>query len=86
MVTSLKRIENFGQAYELKKQQAGVLTEGVTKANDLFVSGYASYLEVITAQRNVLDAELSLVNTRKEQFLALIELYRALGGGWQVGQ
>jgi outer membrane protein TolC len=31
----------------------------------------------------VLEAELELINTRQEQFLAIVDLYRALGGGWQ---
>ncbi len=46
-------------------------------------SGYASYLEVITAQRSVPEAELALINTKQAQFLSLTDLYRALGGGWE---
>jgi outer membrane protein TolC len=38
---------------------------------------------VITAQRSVLEAELSLINTKRAHFLSLTDLYRSLGGGWE---
>ncbi|GGM77587.1 RND transporter [Dyadobacter beijingensis] len=81
--TSLKKLENTKQIGELKRQEVDVLQQAVVTSKDLFLTGYASYLEVITAQRSVLQEELNLTNVRKEQFLALVELYRALGGGWE---
>lgn len=60
-----------------------MLQQAVTISNDLLAGGYASYLKVIMAQRSVLEAELDLINTKQSQFLALTELYRALGGGWE---
>ncbi len=83
VLTSLQRVENFKQAYELREQEAQVLLNAVSTSNDLFAAGYATYLEVITAQERVLEAELNMINTRKEIFLALTSLYQALGGGWQ---
>lgn len=80
---SLKALENYDKVYLLKEQQADVLHEAVTTSNDLFLAGFASYLEVITAQKAVLEAELGLINARTRQFVTVIELYRALGGGWQ---
>jgi multidrug efflux system outer membrane protein len=44
--------------------------------------GVVSYLEVLDAQRQVFSAELDLSNSRLTQLLAVIDLYRALGGGW----
>ncbi|MGX5858359.1 efflux transporter outer membrane subunit [Dyadobacter jiangsuensis] len=81
--TSLKKLENTRQIGDLKKQEVEVLQQAVATSKDLFLTGYASYLEVITAQRSVLQEELNLTNVQKEQFLALVELYRALGGGWE---
>jgi multidrug efflux system outer membrane protein len=81
--TSLKKLENTRRIGDLKKQEVEVLQQAVATSKDLFLTGYASYLEVITAQRGVLQEELNLTNVQKEQFLALIELYRALGGGWE---
>ena len=83
VVTSLKRIENYREVYALREQEAAVLSDAVSTANDLFAAGYATYLEVITAQARVLEAELGVTNTRQEIFIAIIDLYRALGGGWK---
>jgi multidrug efflux system outer membrane protein len=55
----------------------------VATANELYLTGYANYLEVITAQKNVLEAELQLAKQKKEIYTALVQLYRSLGGGWQ---
>ena len=83
VTTGLRGVENYRQVAELQTQEVDVLRQAVTTSNDLFKSGYASYLEVITAQRSVLEAELALINTKQAQFLSLTDLYRALGGGWQ---
>ncbi len=83
VVTNLRRAENYRQAYELRKEEAEVLKAAVSTSDLLFAAGYANYLEVITAQARVLEAELSVVDTRKEIFVSLINLYRALGGGWK---
>lgn len=60
-----------------------MLSKAVQTARDLYVGGYANYLEVITAQKGVLDAELEMVDTRLKMMQAKVDLYRALGGGWQ---
>lgn len=83
VVTSLRGVENYRTIADLQAQEVAVLGQAVTISNELFASGYASYLEVITAQRSVLEAELALINTRQAQFLSLTDLYRALGGGWE---
>jgi outer membrane protein TolC len=67
----------------LQAEEVQTLTNAVSISNELFRSGYATYLEVITAQRSVLEAELALITTKQAQFLALTNLYRDLGGGWQ---
>ena len=45
-----------------------------------------AYLEVVTAQEERLRAELSLAEVKGEQHQAVIQLYRALGGGWNMGK
>ena len=49
----------------------------------LFKNGMANYLEVIIAQSNLLQAELELASIKKDRLIANVELYRALGGGWE---
>ncbi|GAB3259495.1 TolC family protein [Larkinella harenae] len=83
VMTSLRGIENYRKVADLQTQEVAVLNQAATISDELFATGYANYLEVITAQRSVLTAELSLVNTKRAQFLALVDLYRSLGGGWQ---
>ncbi|GAB3929464.1 TolC family protein [Larkinella terrae] len=83
VMTSLRGIENFRKVADLQDQEVKVLGQAATISDELFATGYASYLEVITAQRSVLAAELSLINTKRAQFLSVIDLYRALGGGWE---
>lgn len=83
VVTGMQRIRNYESMYEFKEEEVRVLQSAVSTSNDLFTTGYATYLEVITAQRGVLEAELELANIRKEIFISVIDLYRALGGGWK---
>jgi outer membrane protein, multidrug efflux system len=77
----LRQFDNLQNAFPLKQAEVGALQKAVEASNDLYTSGYANYLEVITAQRSALAAALELQELRKNQFINLINLYRALGGG-----
>lgn len=57
-------------------------TEYVRLAEMRFFGGVAGYLEVLDAQREQFDAEIDLANARLLELLGVIDLYRALGGGW----
>lgn len=52
-------------------------------ANDRFQGGESSYLEVLDAERSLFEAELSLADARRNRLLAVVQAYRALGGGWK---
>lgn len=81
--TSLQGINNLAIQYDLKQQEVKELTTAIGTANDLYANGYANYLEVITAQKSLVDAEIELTLMKKVQFQNLVALYRALGGGWK---
>jgi multidrug efflux system outer membrane protein len=81
--SSLKKIENTQKISDFKKEEVAVLQQAVATSRDLFLTGYATYLEIIMAQRSVLEAELTLTDVQKEQYQALVELYRSVGGGWE---
>jgi outer membrane protein, multidrug efflux system len=83
VMNSMKGIENYNRHYDLKQREVQSLKNAVNVSNDLFLVGRANYLEVITAQRNVLDAELELAATKKNIFINAVNLYRAVGGGWR---
>lgn len=76
-------LENLEQALTLKNQEVNVLSGAVGNMNELFSSGYSSYLEVITAQSNLLKAELDAVILKRTQMQTLASMYRSLGGGWE---
>ena len=52
-------------------------------SEELLNSGMANYLEVLTARQNALNSRLNLINARFDRLSSLVELYRALGGGWR---
>jgi multidrug efflux system outer membrane protein len=49
-----------------------------------YAGGATGYLEVLTNETNAFSAELALVQARENELLALVQLYEALGGGWQT--
>ena len=74
------------QLAELRTQQRGLvesLRAGAELADVAYKGGVASYLEYLDAERQLLDAELQLVQIRRQELTSAIALYRALGGGWQ---
>lgn len=82
VVTQLNAMENSKNAYTLKAEEVHELQKAVVSARELYLSGYANYLEVITAQKNVLEAEMQLAEQKKNIYISLVQLYRSLGGGW----
>ena len=58
--------------------------DAVRLANSRYLSGLADYFEVLAAQQQLFPAENALAQTRYERLATLVELYRALGGGWQL--
>lgn len=83
VANQLSKIRNLESSYSLKSGQVEALTSSIDIANNLFKSARADYLEVLTTQRDVLEARLELVETKKEQLNAVVHIYRDLGGGWK---
>ncbi|NLN32594.1 MAG: TolC family protein [Flavobacteriaceae bacterium] len=67
----------------LKQQEYEAYQEAIEFSEELQVYGMASYLEVLTARENALMAQLAVVNTEYGRLNAMVQLYRALGGGWR---
>jgi NodT family efflux transporter outer membrane factor (OMF) lipoprotein len=83
VVTQLSFIDNLQRNYQLKVQQVDLLNESIEISNLLYQSARADYMEVLLTQRDALEARMELIETKKEQMSARINLYRALGGGWK---
>jgi multidrug efflux system outer membrane protein len=71
---------------ESREQQELLVTasrDAVNLSNMRYEGGYSSYLDVLTNQRTLFVGELSLASAREDEMLSLVQLYNALGGGWQ---
>ncbi len=79
----LSKVTNLQQGYDLKSEQVQRLTESITISNNLFRSARADYMEVLLTQRDALESRIELIEYKKNQLNASIDLYRALGGGWR---
>jgi multidrug efflux system outer membrane protein len=64
------------------KQQVGSLRDYARIARLRYDNGYTSYIEVLDAERSLFNAELTYTQTQGVLFQALINLYKAMGGGW----
>jgi multidrug efflux system outer membrane protein len=65
------------------ERQVRALQDAVRLSTLRYTGGLASYYEVLEAQQELFPAELALARTELEQLVAFVQLYRALGGGWQ---
>ncbi len=77
-----------GKAREARLAQeslAHTLADQVQLANQRYLGGVASYLEVQDAERQSFDAERNLAQAKRDELLAVLSLYKALGGGWTPG-
>jgi NodT family efflux transporter outer membrane factor (OMF) lipoprotein len=83
VATQLSNISNLEKNYDLKAKQVDALTRSIDISNDLFKNARADYLEVLMTQRDALEAKLELIETKKDQLNAVINIYRGLGGGWR---
>jgi NodT family efflux transporter outer membrane factor (OMF) lipoprotein len=82
VANELSNIKNLKEIYALKENQVLTLTESIDLSTRLFLSARADYLEVLLTQREALEAKIKLVETKKDQLMANIHLYKFLGGGW----
>ena len=80
---ALVKLEKLETQHQIAEERVSTLKQATSNANLLFQSGMANYLEVITAQSNVLQSELDIATIRRDQLIAEVELYRSLGGGWK---
>ncbi|GAB3326054.1 efflux transporter outer membrane subunit [Larkinella ripae] len=80
---ALVQVEKLKEQEQVAAARVATLQKAIANARLLFASGLANYLEVITAQSNVLQAELILAEVRQQRLSAMVSVYRALGGGWQ---
>lgn len=77
-----------GRLSEKRTQQeraVGAYLEAVKLSTQRYSLGKASYFEVLQAQQLLFPAEVALAQTRRDELDSVVQLYRALGGGWDKG-
>jgi outer membrane protein TolC len=79
----LSNINNLKNSYDLKNKQVEALTQSIEISNTLFKTARADYMEVLLTQRDALDSKFELIETKKQQLNAMVNIYKALGGGWK---
>ncbi|QRR00094.1 TolC family protein [Dyadobacter sandarakinus] len=82
VVNQLSNINNLSQSYDTKLREVQALNESTNIANRLFTSARADYMEVLLTQREALESKFDLIETKMQQMNATVNIYRALGGGW----
>lgn len=68
---------------QVREKQVASLNKATEYSDELLTYGLANYLEVLTVKDNALNAELNLIDNKFQQYKAIIQLYKALGGGWK---
>jgi outer membrane protein, multidrug efflux system len=90
VLTALKDVSNAlvtrERLAEIRAQQfheVAALERAVDVSTKRYLAGKASYYEVLEAQQQLFPAQLNVARTRRDESLAVVDLYKALGGGWQ---
>jgi NodT family efflux transporter outer membrane factor (OMF) lipoprotein len=69
--------------FEYRQNEVEALRRAETNSEELLKNGYANYLDLLTARQSALNAELNVIDSKLQQLLTVVDLYKALGGGWK---
>ena len=83
VINRLAKVANYGTSIEGKRQQLQSLEASVDSATKLFQAAHPGieYMDILLAQRDLMEAKMGLIETKLEQVDAIIDAYQALGGG-----
>jgi NodT family efflux transporter outer membrane factor (OMF) lipoprotein len=81
VINRIAKVENFTNSLVIKRQQLDALETSVAVATNLFQFARAEYIDVLFAQRDLMDARMVFIDTKREQLGAIVDTYQALGGG-----
>ncbi len=79
---ALVAVRTAREQREAQAEQVEALRSALRLANLRYNGGLANYLDVLIAQRNLFEAELALTSTHRLHLVSIVQLYKALGGGW----
>jgi NodT family efflux transporter outer membrane factor (OMF) lipoprotein len=81
VINFMTAVQNYGYSITIKKEQVRALERSVDVVMNLFQSAQAEYIDVLLAQRDLMEARTVLVQTKQRQLAAIVNAYQALGGG-----
>jgi outer membrane protein, multidrug efflux system len=84
VANALVACQKLAQVRDRQERAVGAYDEAVKLSTQRYGSGRASYYEVIQSQLLLYPAEVALAQTKRDQFIAVVQLYKALGGGWNL--
>lgn len=79
---ALAGAKRLDEQVTLARAQRDALSEALRLATNRYREGYSPYLEQLDAQRGLLGAQLSLIQSRADALTARVQLFQAMGGGW----
>lgn len=79
---ALVRYHNAREATTLKNELREAALKYVELATFQYKYGDIKYINVLDAQRRYFDAQIGLSNAVRDEYIALVQLYKSLGGGW----
>ena len=83
VLNQMSSIQNLQRSFDTKQREVLILDHSIVIANSLFRYAKANYVEVLLTQEEKLDAQKDLVELKMNLIGSKVDLYRALGGGWQ---
>lgn len=83
---AINAYQDARQTSQLKQELREAAAEYERLANLQYRGGSLSYIDVLDAQRRYFDARVAVSNSIRDEYLALITLYKALGGGWNLSR
>ena len=83
VLVALVALRTYGEARVILQTGVDALEDAATLSRRRYEAGLANYLEILNADQELFDQRIQLAQTQGEELRAFVELYRALGGGWQ---
>lgn len=74
--------ESETEKYEYQIKEVEALRRAEDNSEELLDNGFGTYLDLLAARQNALNAELNVIENKLQQLQSVVDLYRALGGGW----
>ncbi|WP_348798200.1 efflux transporter outer membrane subunit [Flavobacterium adhaerens] len=79
---SIQDVKTYKEEWEARNRQVQAATTNYKLSYERYNSGYVSYLEVLDVERALFQARLNLAQLSENQLSSMVQLYKALGGGW----